>query len=350
MASSFISSTSTAVMISILLCFTAFSLQRAAAGRGAAAIGGSYGGVEGVPAAYLFGDSLGDVGNNNYLLTYMKADFAHNGIDFAGGRATGRFSNGKNSADFILKHHHYRKRLTFEEKHSQDECLSFNKQIDYFSTAYAAMVEQVGNDQAQHHLANSIFAIIIGSNDIFGYISSSNKPTPQQFVSSLITTLQDQLQRIYNVGARKFIFVGTGLVGCCPALRIKINSDDCDVVGNSVSDLYNQAVSSLLQKMKSQLSDMNYSFFNSNLAFVDILQRPSDYGFTEVKAACCGLGELNAKVACTPISAYCSNRKTYAFWDFYHPTEATAAILTDRIFNGAAPYVYPINAGQLASL
>jgi hypothetical protein len=54
-----------------------------------------------VPAVYVFGDSLADVGNNNYLLTVLKADFSHNGMDYPGGKATGRFSNGKNSADFI---------------------------------------------------------------------------------------------------------------------------------------------------------------------------------------------------------------------------------------------------------
>jgi phospholipase/lecithinase/hemolysin len=54
-----------------------------------------------VPAVYVFGDSLADVGNNDYLVTVLKADFSHNGMDYPGGKATGRFSNGKNSADFI---------------------------------------------------------------------------------------------------------------------------------------------------------------------------------------------------------------------------------------------------------
>ena len=57
-----------------------------------------------VPAMYVFGDSLVDVGNNNYLkISLAKADFPHNGIDFLGKKPTGRFSNGKNSADFLGK-------------------------------------------------------------------------------------------------------------------------------------------------------------------------------------------------------------------------------------------------------
>lgn len=63
---------------------------------------GSGGLCESVPGVYIFGDSLVDVGNNNYLsLSLAKADFPHNGVDFPTGKATGRFSNGKNAADFL---------------------------------------------------------------------------------------------------------------------------------------------------------------------------------------------------------------------------------------------------------
>lgn len=55
-----------------------------------------------VPAMFVFGDSLVDVGNNNHLpASVAKADFPHNGIDFPNKKPTGRFSNGKNAADFL---------------------------------------------------------------------------------------------------------------------------------------------------------------------------------------------------------------------------------------------------------
>lgn len=55
-----------------------------------------------VPAIYVFGDSLADVGNNNHLeLSFLKADFPHNGVDYPGAQATGRYSNGKNYVDFL---------------------------------------------------------------------------------------------------------------------------------------------------------------------------------------------------------------------------------------------------------
>ncbi|KAG1362702.1 putative GDSL esterase/lipase [Cocos nucifera] len=54
-----------------------------------------------VPAVFIFGDSTADVGNNNFLPSRAKANFPPNGIDFAQSRATGRFSNGLNGADFL---------------------------------------------------------------------------------------------------------------------------------------------------------------------------------------------------------------------------------------------------------
>nr|XP_009789397.1 PREDICTED: GDSL esterase/lipase At4g16230-like [Nicotiana sylvestris] len=37
-----------------------------------------------VPTAYMFGDSLVDVGNNNHFDTVIKANFPYNGVDYLG--------------------------------------------------------------------------------------------------------------------------------------------------------------------------------------------------------------------------------------------------------------------------
>ncbi|KAL3520127.1 hypothetical protein ACH5RR_018276, partial [Cinchona calisaya] len=55
-----------------------------------------------VPCYFIFGDSLDDNGNNNYLNTAAKANYPPYGIDFPEG-PTGRFTNGRNNADFIAE-------------------------------------------------------------------------------------------------------------------------------------------------------------------------------------------------------------------------------------------------------
>lgn len=54
-----------------------------------------------VPANFVFGDSLVDAGNNNYLVTLSKANYDPNGIDF--GSPTGRFTNGRTIVDIVCK-------------------------------------------------------------------------------------------------------------------------------------------------------------------------------------------------------------------------------------------------------
>nr|DAD46753.1 TPA_asm: hypothetical protein HUJ06_016690 [Nelumbo nucifera] len=54
-----------------------------------------------VPAVYVFGDSIVDTGNNNYLFSVVKCNFPPYGRDFMGGRATGRCSNGRLPSDLL---------------------------------------------------------------------------------------------------------------------------------------------------------------------------------------------------------------------------------------------------------
>ena len=51
------------------------------------------------PAQFVFGDSLMDTGNNNYLATIARADRSPYGIDHPSRLPTGRFSNGLKHVD-----------------------------------------------------------------------------------------------------------------------------------------------------------------------------------------------------------------------------------------------------------
>lgn len=53
-----------------------------------------------VPCYFIFGDSLADNGNNNWLSTMAKVNYRPYGIDFPSG-PTGRFCNGRTAFDII---------------------------------------------------------------------------------------------------------------------------------------------------------------------------------------------------------------------------------------------------------
>lgn len=56
------------------------------------------------PVIYIFGDSMSDVGNNNYLLLSLaKCNYPWYGIDYKNGYPTGRFTNGRTIGDIMGK-------------------------------------------------------------------------------------------------------------------------------------------------------------------------------------------------------------------------------------------------------
>ena len=63
---------------------------------------------------------------------------------------------------------------------------------------YTVLVEKLGSPRALDHLSKSIFVFIVGSNDILDYVRSSSnnqsKITYQQFVGSMISSLEGQLK------------------------------------------------------------------------------------------------------------------------------------------------------------
>ncbi|KAH9614023.1 hypothetical protein KSS87_017479 [Heliosperma pusillum] len=331
-----------------------------------------------VPALFMFGDSLADVGNNNHLpLSIEKADFPHNGIDFPSSKPTGRFSNGKNAADFLAeklglpscspylllmhtKSNNFSNGVSFASGgagifDADDQLLSIpmNKQIEYYAAVQGTIMQQTGQAKATDFLSKSIFAIVIGSNDILGYFGSSSKKmkktTPQEYVASMVQTIKGQLKKIYDIGARKFVIIGVASVGCSPAQRARSKTEACNEEANIWASKYNQGLLSVLQEFKTELQGFQYSYFNTYDVLLNLIQQPATYGFKEPKTACCGLGNLNAQVPCIPISNLCTNRSDHVFWDFYHPTEAADRLFMDIAFDGPKQYVFPVNVRELVS-
>ncbi|KAL1568375.1 GDSL esterase/lipase [Salvia divinorum] len=296
---------------------------------------------------YVFSDSLVDVGNNNHLpLSLVKANFPYNGIDFSGNKATGRFSNGKNAADFLAErlgvstpppylsqpNGTFVKGVSFASggagifNTTDQSTISLPRQVGYFSTVSQRLAKEMGTKAAQEHLSKSLFPFVIGSNDIINYFQSNSdigkKYTPQQYVTLIASNLKEML---------------------------KSRSTQVLVRGANPDRMCAQA-KMLLELQSSELKDLNYSYFDTYNIFLDFIRNPSTYGFNETKSACCGLGKLRANLPCTPLAVFCSGRNGHVFWDVYHPTEAAVSIFIAKLFDASADYVSPITLQHLLSL
>ncbi|XP_058738251.1 uncharacterized protein LOC131610349 [Vicia villosa] len=231
------------------------------------------------------------------------------------------------------------------------QSLPLGKQVEYYSNVYEELTPEVGETALQKQLSKLIFVMMIGSNDLFGYFESSEPLdflTPQDYVDSMIFSLRLQLQRIYANGGRKFEIAGVGVIGCCPASRLK-NKTECGVETNYWSAQYKKGLQSILKEWKFENEGIIYSYFDTYAATSDLIQNPTVHEFTDVKAACCGLGELNAIAPCLPVSNLVLNRQNHVLWDQYHPTKAAPHIFADGIFDGPSIYMFPINMRQLVA-
>ncbi|MCD7452123.1 hypothetical protein HAX54_015041 [Datura stramonium] len=337
--------------------------------------------AQSVTAIYVFGDSLVDVGNNNFLETVFKANFPFNGIDYPGGKPTGRFSNGKNAADFFAEHvglptsppylsdknDLFLQGVSFasggagilnstnDHPYVRNGTIYLSKQVEYFSQVQEKLIEKLGESEAKKHLSNSLFAIVIGSNDLFNYFSPKSKilitKSPQEYIDLMLSTFSNQLTQLHDLGGRKFVIVGIAPIGCTPAQRLLNSFDNCNEEANYWTTIYNKGLQSMLLKFKSQLKeDFNYTYFDTYDFLVDLTQNSTKYGFYEVKSACCGIGRLKAEVPCIPISTYCPNRSDHIFWDEVHPTETVSNILVNTLFNNTKEYVTSMNLINLLAL
>ncbi|CAA7025845.1 unnamed protein product [Microthlaspi erraticum] len=348
---------------------------------------GSPGNLTSVPGLYVFGDSLVDVGNNNHLLiSIARANYARNGVDFPGKKATGRFCNGKNAADFLaekfglpllppylsLRDIVTRKRKknapvpgvnfasggagifnSTDGKHKQ--AIPLSQQVNDWLSIQEEIYQLGGPSGAQIHLSKSLFIVVIGSNDLFDFVGSSKlkkNNDPQQYTLAMAVKLKEQLKRIHNSGARKFLILGVAQIGCTPGKRNKKSIlHECSEEANMMASLYNEALTKMLQQLKQEIGNtMSYTYFDLFKAIQDIINNPTSYGFADVTSACCGNGKLNGQHPCLPLAKLCPDRSKYLFWDMFgHPTEAAAWTVVDLMLAPNSQYSSPLTLTQLVS-
>ncbi|TXG47746.1 hypothetical protein EZV62_027040 [Acer yangbiense] len=332
------------------------------------------------PCYFIFGDSLVDNGNNNQLNSLAKANYMPYGIDFPNG-PTGRFSNGKTTVDVITELLGFDDYISpYSTTRGQDilrgvnyasaaagireetgqqlgDRISFRGQVQNYRNTVQQVVSLLGDeDSAADYLSKCIYSIGLGSNDYLNnyfmplYYSSSRQYTPEQWADLLIQEYTRQLSSLYDYGARKFVLIGVGQIGCSPN-ELAQNSPDgrtCVQRMNSANEIFNNKLKALVDQFNNNRSDAKFIYVNVYGIFQDIITNPSQYGFTVTNTGCCGVGRNNGQITCLPQQTPCQNRRQYVFWDAFHPTEAANAVLGRRSYSGSD--CYPIDIQQLAQL
>ncbi|KAF8107805.1 hypothetical protein N665_0116s0012 [Sinapis alba] len=335
-----------------------------------------------VPCYFIFGDSLVDNGNNNRLASIARADYYPYGIDL--GRPTGRFSNGKTTVDEIAELLGFDNYIPAYSDVSGEQILqgvnyasaaagireetgqqlgqriTFSGQVQNYLNTVSQVVQILGDENsAADYLRQCIYSVGLGSNDYLNnyfmpqFYSTSRQYTPEQYADDLINRYRDQLNALYNYGARKFALVGVGAIGCSPNALAQGSPDGTTCVEriNSANRIFNNRLKSMVQQLNNDHSDAKFTYINAYGVFQDIIANPSAYGFRVTNAACCGVGRNGGQLTCLPGQAPCPNRDEYVFWDAFHPTDAANTIIAQRSYNAqSSDDVYPIDISELVRL
>ncbi|CAH9141524.1 unnamed protein product [Cuscuta epithymum] len=341
------------------------------------------GGEPQVPCYFVFGDSLVDNGNNNDITSLAKANYMPYGIDFPGG-PSGRFSNGKTTVDVvaellgfddyilpyasargenILKGVNYASAaagIRDETGQQLGDRISFSGQVRNYKSTVEQVVQILGDeDSAANYLSQCIYSIGVGSNDYLNnyfmpiYYSSSRQYTPDQYADILIQQYTEQLQALYDYGARKFVLIGVGAIGCSPNALAQNSPDGKTCVEriNVANRIFNQKLRALVDTFNSNTPEAKFIYVNAYGIFEDLIQNPSTYGFRVTNEGCCGVGRNNGQITCLPLQNPCPNRNEYIFWDAFHPGEAANIVIGRRSYSAQNPSdAHPYDIRHLAQV
>ncbi|KAJ1413039.1 SGNH hydrolase superfamily [Sesbania bispinosa] len=265
---------------------------------------------ETVPAVIVFGDSIVDTGNNNYIMTLTKCDFPPYGRDFAeGNHPTGRFSNGLVPSDIIAAKFGVKKLLpAYLDPNLQLQDLlsgvsfasggagydpltselafviSLSGQLDMFKEYIQKIEEAVGRNRTATIVSKSIYIICIGSDDIANTYAQSPFRRYQYDISSYTDLMASEasnfLQELYGVGVRRIGVFSIPVIGCVPSQRTIGGGifRTCSHSSNQAAILFNSKLFSQMSALQKKFSDARLVYLDSYNPLLDILQNPDKYG------------------------------------------------------------------------
>ncbi|KAL7130908.1 hypothetical protein ABFS83_13G163500 [Erythranthe nasuta] len=314
-----------------------------------------------VSSIIVFGDSSVDSGNNNFIPTVAKSNFRPYDRDFDGGKATGRFSNGRVPTDFISEAFGLKKNIPAYLDPSytiQDfatgvcfasagtgydnitskvlSVIPLWKELEYYKEYQSRLEEYLGNQKASEILSEALYIISIGTNDFLeNYYVLPHRQSQfsiEEYQNFLAGIARNFITQIYKLKARKISLTGLPPMGCLPLERTTnlAFGGNCIDRYNRVAINFNQKLQALVESLNKELSGLQLVLSSPYTILYDIIQNPYTYGFEYSATACCGTGRFEMGYLCDRHNPFtCSDADRYVFWDSFHPTEKTNGILAN---------------------
>ncbi|KAL4332816.1 hypothetical protein GQ457_07G031510 [Hibiscus cannabinus] len=317
-----------------------------------------------VPAIITFGDSVVDVGNNDYLPTIFKANYPPYGRDFSNHKPTGRFCNGKLATDITaetlgfttypvayLSPEASGKNLLiganfasagsgYDDKAAMmNHAITLTQQVEYFKEYKTKLAKVAGSSKSASIIKDALYVLSAGSGDFLQnyYVNPllNHAYTPDQYGSFLIDAFKSFVKNIYGLGARKIGVTSLPPLGCIPLARTLFGYHEKGCISrfNTDAQQFNKKLNSAAANLQKQHPGLKIVVFDIFKSLNDIVKSPSKYGFVVATKGCCGTGTVETtEFLCNPHTpGTCSNASQYVFWDSVHPSQAANQVLADAL-------------------
>ncbi|KAG9439660.1 hypothetical protein H6P81_019825 [Aristolochia fimbriata] len=325
-----------------------------------------------VPAVLVFGDSTVDTGNNNYISTLFRANHVPYGLNFMGGAATGRFSDGRLVPDLLASALGIKEAVPpFLKPNLSDEDIrtgvcfaSAGSGFDDLTTVASGVIpvskqavmlkrylerlrKIVGEEEASNITSNALIFISAGTNDlIFNFYDIPTRRLQYDidgYQNFLLEKVKSLILEIYSQGGRKFAVSGLGPIGCVPMQRnINFLRRSCRKKENSDAQVYNAKLQKLLSTLQESLPGSRLGYGDIFNPATDMLNNPRKYGFEETRRGCCGTGYVEMGPSCSSLSQRlsCPDPSKYMFWDSVHPSQAVCKVVAEKVVQHVVPALY----------
>lgn len=317
-----------------------------------------------VPAIITFGDSAVDVGNNDYLPTLFKADFAPYGRDYKNHQATGRFCNGKLATDITaetlgftsvpppyLSPQASGKNLLiganfasaasgyYDETAILYKAIPLSQQLEYYKEYQSKLKSVAGSGKATSILSGALYIIGAGSSDFIQnyYVNPYlNKfYSPDEYSSFLVSIFSNFVKDLYGLGARRIGVTSLPPLGCLPLSKNLFGYGKSGCVANFNADArnFNKKVTAAIDSLTKKFPNLKIAALDIYTPLLELATNPSKNGFFEAGRGCCGTGTVETtSFLCNPKSiGTCSNATGYVFWDSVHPSQAANQFIADSL-------------------
>ncbi|KAL6496988.1 hypothetical protein OROGR_028917 [Orobanche gracilis] len=266
-----------------------------------------------VPAIITFGDSIVDVGNNDYIqTTIFKANYPPYGRDFKNQEATGRFCNGKLATDItaaetlgftsfapaylsprasgknLLLGANFASAGAGYDEHtsllSLNHVIPLSQQLEYHKEYQGKLTKVAGQKQAASIIKDALYLVAAGSSDFIQnyYVNPllNRAYTPDQYSSYLVGIFTSFIKDLYGLGARRIGVTSLPPLGCVPAARTIFGFHESGCVSrlNVDAQRFNEKMNSATAQLQKQLPSLKIVVFDVFQPLYDIVADPKKNG------------------------------------------------------------------------